>query len=180
MALTPEPDNQLTPPPPTHPYAQQVLLDHSVLAAECGLHTLDSDLPVHVRAESVHGHFQEALTHLKIEHINASTCDTTLPLSRSHTDKHKHTSVQQTDAFAPTHTHAQQVLLDHSVLASECGLHTLDSDLPVHVRAESVYGHFQEALTHLKNKHIKIPAPGDVRGGGLLKVFCLVTCFANT
>jgi hypothetical protein len=62
------------------------------------------------------------------------------------------------------------VLLDGSVLSSECGVDTPESELPSAVLAECMYGDFHAAALHLKHKLILIPNPEEVRGGGLLKV----------
>lgn len=43
------------------------------------------------------------------------------------------------------------------------------------VKAESVYGDFEEARYHLKNKLIATKSPEEIRGGGLLK-YCSLLC----
>ncbi|XP_037678144.1 terminal nucleotidyltransferase 5D [Choloepus didactylus] len=62
-----------------------------------------------------------------------------------------------------------QIILDYMLdFCSDKSAKLVEESYPV-VVAESMYGDFQEAMTHLKYKLISTRKPEEIRGGGLLK-----------
>ncbi|CAN8018544.1 unnamed protein product [Ixodes persulcatus] len=64
-----------------------------------------------------------------------------------------------------------QIVLDPLLLLHQCGSEVprCSQDFFPSVLAESVYGHFGDALTHLRRRLIATRSPEEIRGGGLLK-----------
>lgn len=62
-----------------------------------------------------------------------------------------------------------QILLDSLLLFYDCTALPISENFYPTVVGESIYGDFQEALYHLKNKLISTRQPEEIRGGGLLK-----------
>lgn len=63
-------------------------------------------------------------------------------------------------------------LLEFQTVSSEV---QMSSTMYPSVEAESVYGDFEEARYHLRNKLIATKSPEEIRGGGLLK-YCNLLC----
>lgn len=69
-----------------------------------------------------------------------------------------------------------QIVVDPLLLLHQCGGGSAEALLPrctqdffPSVLAESVYGHFGQALEHLRRRLIATRSPEEIRGGGLLK-----------
>ncbi|XP_005991080.1 terminal nucleotidyltransferase 5A isoform X2 [Latimeria chalumnae] len=62
-----------------------------------------------------------------------------------------------------------QIILDSLLLFSECSENPMSENFHPTVTGESMYGDFEEALDHLRNKVIATRNPEEIRGGGLLK-----------
>ncbi|KAM9320719.1 terminal nucleotidyltransferase 5B [Gastrophryne carolinensis] len=61
-----------------------------------------------------------------------------------------------------------QILLD-SIILSQCSDIPMSQSFHPSVTGESMYGDFEEAIDHLRNKIIATRNPEEIRGGGLLK-----------
>lgn len=61
------------------------------------------------------------------------------------------------------------IILDSLMLFYECSEMPMNENIYPNVIAESVYGNFNEALSHLENKKIVTQKVEEIRGGGLLK-----------
>lgn len=61
------------------------------------------------------------------------------------------------------------IILDSLMLFYECSEKPISENIYPTVLAESVYGDFKRAFSHLENKLIATRLPEDIRGGGLLK-----------
>ncbi|KAG8451264.1 hypothetical protein GDO86_003479 [Hymenochirus boettgeri] len=62
-----------------------------------------------------------------------------------------------------------QILLDSILMFSQCSETLLSQSLHPRVTGESMYGDFEEAMDHLRNRTIATRNPEEIRGGGLLK-----------
>lgn len=62
-----------------------------------------------------------------------------------------------------------QIKLDSLLLFYECSENPMSQTFHPSVMGESVYGHFGQALDHLRHKVICTRNPEEIRGGGLLK-----------
>ncbi|XP_078538749.1 terminal nucleotidyltransferase 5B [Lissotriton helveticus] len=61
------------------------------------------------------------------------------------------------------------IILDSLLLFTECSENPMSENFHPTVTGESVYGDFEEAMEHLRNKIIATRNPEEIRGGGLLK-----------
>ncbi|KAJ1176154.1 hypothetical protein NDU88_001437 [Pleurodeles waltl] len=61
------------------------------------------------------------------------------------------------------------IILDSLLLFTECSENPMSENFHPTVTGESVYGDFEEAMEHLRNKVIATRNPEEIRGGGLLK-----------
>lgn len=61
------------------------------------------------------------------------------------------------------------IILDSLMLFYECSEMPMNENIYPNVIAESVYGNFNEAFSHLENKKIVTQKVEEIRGGGLLK-----------
>ncbi|CAL9690676.1 unnamed protein product [Knipowitschia caucasica] len=62
-----------------------------------------------------------------------------------------------------------QIILDSTLSFYDLSIEPMSLEYHPHVEGESVYGDFDVALSHLKNKLIATKRPEEIRGGGLLK-----------
>ncbi|XP_048882107.1 terminal nucleotidyltransferase 5ba [Brienomyrus brachyistius] len=62
-----------------------------------------------------------------------------------------------------------QIALDSLLLFDRCSETPMSESFHPTVLGESMYGDFQEALSHLHNRTIATRSPEEIRGGGLLK-----------
>ncbi|KAG9332264.1 hypothetical protein JZ751_015473 [Albula glossodonta] len=62
-----------------------------------------------------------------------------------------------------------QITLDSLLLFDRCSETAMSESFHPSVLGESMYGDFQEALEHLRQKTIATRSPEEIRGGGLLK-----------
>ncbi|XP_075440754.1 terminal nucleotidyltransferase 5B [Ascaphus truei] len=62
-----------------------------------------------------------------------------------------------------------QILLDSLLLFGECSENPMSQSFHPTVTGESMYGDFEEAMDHLRNRVIATRNPEEIRGGGLLK-----------
>ncbi|XP_006006950.1 terminal nucleotidyltransferase 5C [Latimeria chalumnae] len=62
-----------------------------------------------------------------------------------------------------------QIILDSMLLYYDCSSNPMTEHFHPTVIGESVYGDFEKAYSHLRNKQIATKSPEEIRGGGLLK-----------
>ncbi|XP_040193930.1 terminal nucleotidyltransferase 5B [Rana temporaria] len=62
-----------------------------------------------------------------------------------------------------------QIILDSMLLFNQCSDTLMTQSFHPTVTGESMYGNFEEAMDHLRNKIIATRKPEEIRGGGLLK-----------
>ncbi|XP_072277435.1 terminal nucleotidyltransferase 5B isoform X1 [Pyxicephalus adspersus] len=62
-----------------------------------------------------------------------------------------------------------QIMLDSMLLFNQCSETLMSQSFHPSVIGESMYGDFEEAMDHLRNKIIATRNPEEIRGGGLLK-----------
>ncbi|XP_066494663.1 terminal nucleotidyltransferase 5B-like [Tiliqua scincoides] len=62
-----------------------------------------------------------------------------------------------------------QIILDSLLLFGECSENPMSANFHPTVTGESMYGDFDEAMDHLRNRIIATRSPEEIRGGGLLK-----------
>ncbi|NXV81167.1 TET5A nucleotidyltransferase, partial [Atlantisia rogersi] len=62
-----------------------------------------------------------------------------------------------------------QIILDSLLLFGECSENPMAENFHPTVTGESMYGDFEEAMDHLRNRVIATRNPEEIRGGGLLK-----------
>ncbi|KAK7913689.1 hypothetical protein WMY93_013900 [Mugilogobius chulae] len=62
-----------------------------------------------------------------------------------------------------------QIILDSMLSFYDLSTEPMSQEVHPQIEAESVYGDFDVALSHLKNKLIATKRPEEIRGGGLLK-----------
>uniref|UniRef100_A0A8C6VPG1 Terminal nucleotidyltransferase 5B n=1 Tax=Naja naja TaxID=35670 RepID=A0A8C6VPG1_NAJNA len=62
-----------------------------------------------------------------------------------------------------------QIILDSLLLFGECSENPMSANFHPTVTGESMYGDFEEAIDHLRNRIIATRNPEEIRGGGLLK-----------
>lgn len=62
-----------------------------------------------------------------------------------------------------------QIILDSLLLFGECSENPMSANFHPTVTGESMYGDFEEAMNHLRNRIIATRSPEEIRGGGLLK-----------
>ncbi|XP_020776027.1 terminal nucleotidyltransferase 5C [Boleophthalmus pectinirostris] len=62
-----------------------------------------------------------------------------------------------------------QIILDSMLSFYDLSTEPMSSEVHPRIQGESVYGDFDVALSHLKNKLIATKRPEEIRGGGLLK-----------
>ncbi|CAI5781547.1 terminal nucleotidyltransferase 5B [Podarcis muralis] len=62
-----------------------------------------------------------------------------------------------------------QIILDSLLLFGECSENPMSANFHPTVTGESMYGDFEEAMDHLRNRIIATRNPEEIRGGGLLK-----------
>nr|XP_043909051.1 terminal nucleotidyltransferase 5A-like [Solea senegalensis] len=62
-----------------------------------------------------------------------------------------------------------QITLDSLLLFDRCSQTEMSDTFHPSVQGESMYGHFHEALDHLRSRTIATRSPEEIRGGGLLK-----------
>ncbi|XP_058475321.1 terminal nucleotidyltransferase 5A-like [Solea solea] len=62
-----------------------------------------------------------------------------------------------------------QITLDSLLLFDRCSQTEMSDTFHPTVQGESMYGHFGEALDHLRSRTIATRSPEEIRGGGLLK-----------
>ncbi|KAK0133787.1 Terminal nucleotidyltransferase 5A [Merluccius polli] len=62
-----------------------------------------------------------------------------------------------------------QICLDSLLLFDRCSETAMSESFHPSVVGESVYGDFEEAMTHLRRRTIATRSPEEIRGGGLLK-----------
>ncbi|NP_001089677.1 uncharacterized protein LOC734738 [Xenopus laevis] len=62
-----------------------------------------------------------------------------------------------------------QIILDSMLLFSQCSENPMSQTFHPTVTGESMYGDFEDAMDHLRNKILATRNPEEIRGGGLLK-----------
>ncbi|NP_001087625.1 terminal nucleotidyltransferase 5B S homeolog [Xenopus laevis] len=62
-----------------------------------------------------------------------------------------------------------QIILDSMLMFNECSENPMSQSFHPTVTSESMYGDFEEAMDHLRNRIIATRNPEEIRGGGLLK-----------
>ncbi|MBN3308195.1 TET5C nucleotidyltransferase, partial [Amia calva] len=72
-----------------------------------------------------------------------------------------------------------QIILDSLLFYYDCSENPMSQHFHPTVIGESVYGDFDVALDHLKNKMIATKNPEEIRGGGLLKYCNLLVFFID-
>ncbi|MGH0159656.1 UNVERIFIED_CONTAM: hypothetical protein FKN15_051185 [Acipenser sinensis] len=70
-----------------------------------------------------------------------------------------------------------QIILDSLLFYYDCSENPMSKHFHPTVIGESVYGDFEVALDHLKNKLIATKNPEEIRGGGLLKYCNLLSMY---